>query len=127
VSSPRDASESGLELGAVVGLHRVNPERQAAHDVVDELDGGHLQAVSRLWLLVALPALAVWLVLLIRREPIQPVSRQDAMNGRTFARALDLHGIAWSRWVRIAARSTSATPTVASWVAPRRRRAAISA
>jgi hypothetical protein len=40
-----------------------------------------LQTVPRLRFLVPLPAFAVWPVLLIGREPIQAVSRQDAMHG----------------------------------------------
>ena len=40
-----------------------------------------LQAVSWLRLLVALPAFAMWSVLLVGREPIQTVSRGDAMHG----------------------------------------------
>jgi hypothetical protein len=98
----------------------VDPERQAADDVVHELDGRpliagakhfedadagavvdrgelveprlparnpleelhiQLQAMAWLWLLVALPALAVGPVPLIGGEPIQPVPRQDAMHG----------------------------------------------
>lgn len=110
-----------LELGAVVGLHDLNPKREAPHDLVEEADGCslvagiehlqdtdsraiidgceliqpfpgagdsleefhvHLEAMSGLWLFVALPALLVWPVLLIRRQPIHPMLAEDAMDGR---------------------------------------------
>jgi hypothetical protein len=44
VSRLEMAVELRLEFGAVVGLHHVYPERQPAHDLVDELHGRVLVA-----------------------------------------------------------------------------------
>ena len=40
----------------------------------------HLQPMTRLRLLVALPALAVWLMLLVGRQPPHPVPRENAVH-----------------------------------------------
>ena len=42
-----------------------------------------METMARLLLLVALPALRMWSILLIRRQSIHPVLPQDAMDGRT--------------------------------------------
>src|SRR5262245_57529616 len=113
--------EMGLEFGAVVGLDDVDAERQAAEDVIDELDGCaliagivdlehtnaraivdrrelveppacaryplekldvHLQAMARLRLLIARPAVGVASVFLIGRLPVHAVLAQNAMHRR---------------------------------------------
>jgi hypothetical protein len=50
-----------------------------AGDPLEELDV-NLQAMARLRLLVPLPALLVWAVLLVCREPLHAVLAQDAMD-----------------------------------------------
>src|SRR6185503_9748040 len=114
--------ELRLELGAVIGLHDVDPKRQTPPHVVDEsdrhalvarvvnledanpsaiIDRGELvqplarprnaldeelhvqlQSVAGERFLVALPAFPVWLVLLVGRQPVQPMSAQNAVHGR---------------------------------------------
>jgi hypothetical protein len=85
--------EAGRTLVAgVVDLEHPNPGAiidrgeliEAAARSGDALQKLHvqLQAVPRLRLLVALPAPAVRLVLLIGRQPAHAVPRQDAMDGR---------------------------------------------
>jgi hypothetical protein len=51
----------------------------------DPLEEFHIesQPVTGLRFLIALPALAVWLVLLIRRQPVHSMPTQDAVHRRT--------------------------------------------
>jgi len=64
----------------------------------------HLQSVARLRLLIPLPALRMRPILLIRRQPVQPVPHEDAMHGRhghgQVMKALQIvGGLAWAEMV----------------------------
>lgn len=94
--------EAGLELGAVVGLNDHDPEGEPTQHLVDELDGRdlvapvedlehvdaleeldvHLQPMTQLGLLTALPALLMGAVLLVGRQPAQAAPHQDPVNRR---------------------------------------------
>ena len=65
--------------GAIVDGRELIEPASRARDSLEELHV-ELQPVAGLRLLVALPALAVRLMLLIRRQPIHPVPLQDAMH-----------------------------------------------
>ena len=67
--------------GAVVDGRELVEALLRSRDALEELHV-HLQAVTRLGLLVALPALNVRLVLLVRREPPESVLVQKALHRR---------------------------------------------
>jgi len=71
---------------AVINRRELVQSLPRAGDALEQLDV-HLQAMTRLRLLVPLPALLVWAVLLVCREPLHAVLTQDPMDRG----ARDLH------------------------------------